>query len=148
MWTRLESLDCSWLINEVAESTLQEKLIHQDRAAQLTSLLFAYPSVFASAPGRTYWAEHDVDVGEAEPVKLSPYRVSPLHVDLLQKNDQGVAHSICYYSKKLSPAQRNYSVIEKKLLALILALKHFEVYVPAFGSTVTIHRPPSIEIPQ
>lgn len=40
---------------------------------------------------------------------------------------------------KFSPAQKNYFVIEKELLALILALKNFEVYAPPFGSTVKMY---------
>ena len=40
--------------------------------------------------------------------------------------------------KKFTPAQRNYSVIEQELLAIILALQHFEIYVPAYGPKITI----------
>ena len=58
---------------------------------------------------------------------------------LLQEDDQGVEHPVCYYSKKFSPAQKNYSVIEKECLALILSLEHFEVYVPAFGPIVKVY---------
>lgn len=58
---------------------------------------------------------------------------------LLQEDDQGVEHPVCYYSKKFSSAQRNYSVIEKELLALVLALQHFEVYVPAFGPEIKVY---------
>ena len=58
---------------------------------------------------------------------------------LLQEDDQGVEHPVCYFSKKFSPAQRNYSVIEKELLALILALQHFSVYIPPFGPSVKVY---------
>ena len=58
---------------------------------------------------------------------------------LMQDDNQGIEHPICYFSKKFSKAQRNYSVIEKELLALILALQHFSVYIPAFGPTVSIY---------
>ena len=40
---------------------------------------------------------------------------------------------LCFFSKKLDKAQRNYSTIEKEALSLLLAIKHFEVYV---GSSV------------
>ena len=49
---------------------------------------------------------------------------------LLQEDDQGVEHPICYFGKKFSKAQCNYSVLEKEPCALILALQHFSVYVP------------------
>ncbi|XP_076030460.1 uncharacterized protein LOC143018764 [Oratosquilla oratoria] len=53
---------------------------------------------------------------------------------LLQEHNE-VLHAIAYYSKKLSPAQKNYSTIEKETLALVQALIHFEVYL---GSSTTI----------
>ena len=47
---------------------------------------------------------------------------------LMQEHD-GILYSIAYFSKKLNTAQRNYSTIEKELLAVILSLKHFESYI-------------------
>ena len=44
---------------------------------------------------------------------------------LLQED--GVDHPVCYYSKKFNKSQLNYSTIEKKCLALVLAMQHFEV---------------------
>ena len=41
---------------------------------------------------------------------------------LLQEDQSGVDHPVSFFSKKFSLAQRNYSVIEKELLSLILAL--------------------------
>ena len=49
---------------------------------------------------------------------------------LLQDND-GLEKPIAYFSKKLNESQAKYSTIEKELLALILALKHFEIYISA-----------------
>jgi len=49
---------------------------------------------------------------------------------LLQAGDcDDIEHPICYFSKKFNVHQKNYSTIEKELLALILALQHFEVYI-------------------
>lgn len=48
---------------------------------------------------------------------------------LLQEDKEGIKHPICYFSKKFSKSQYNYSTIEKEALALLLALQHFEVYV-------------------
>ena len=48
---------------------------------------------------------------------------------LLQEDEEGVEHPVCYFSKKFNKSQRNYSTIEKECLALVLALQHFEVYV-------------------
>ena len=35
--------------------------------------LWKYPRVFGQASGLTTWVVHDIDVGDATPVKLPPY---------------------------------------------------------------------------
>lgn len=57
---------------------------------------------------------------------------------LMQEDESGVDHPVCFYSNKFSPSQRNYSTIEKELLSLILALRHFAVYVGPSGCPVTV----------
>ena len=51
---------------------------------------------------------------------------------------------IAYFSKKLNDGQRKYSTVEKETLALLLALRHFEVYATS-GSiplkVLTDHNP-------
>ena len=49
---------------------------------------------------------------------------------LLQEDNEGVKHPVCYFSKRFNKSQRNYCTIEKECLALVLALQHFEVDVP------------------
>ena len=53
---------------------------------------------------------------------------------LFQESDDGVDRVVCYFSKKLTKSQKNYSSIEKECLALLLALQHFDVYL-----NVTLH---------
>ena len=62
---------------------------------------------------------------------------------LLQKKDNNIWHPIAYFSKKLSPCQSRYSTIEKELLAIVMTLKHFEVYIGNKGTTVVLtdHNP-------
>src|SRR6218665_1185604 len=49
-----------------------------------------------------------------------------------------VEHPICYLSRKLRAAERNYSTIEKEALALVTSVKAF---IPYFGSApVTVWR--------
>ena len=50
---------------------------------------------------------------------------------LLQKGVEGddVEHPVAYFSRKFDKHQKNYFTVEKELLALVLALQHFEVYV-------------------
>ena len=57
---------------------------------------------------------------------------------LLQEDDNGVDHPVCYFSKKFNKHQRNYSTIEKECLSLILALQHFEVYLTSSVAPIVI----------
>ena len=50
---------------------------------------------------------------------------------LQQEDSEGIDHSVCYYSKKFDEHQKRYSTIEKEALALLLALRHFDVYLNA-----------------
>ena len=61
-----------------------------------------------------------------------------LHVDasdvgsraaLLQTGEDGILHTLGYYSCKFKSYQRNYATIEKEALALLMALEHLKVYV-------------------
>lgn len=58
---------------------------------------------------------------------------------LVQEDDVGFDHPICYFSRKFNRHQRNYSTIEKEALALILALQFFEVYVGSSVLPVTVY---------
>ena len=58
---------------------------------------------------------------------------------LLQESDEGIDQPVCYFSKKFNKHQRNYSTVEKECLALILSLRHFDVYVSSPAHTVTVY---------
>ena len=51
----------------------------------------------------------------------------------MQEDNLGIDKPVSFYSKKFNSYQLNCSVIEKEALALMLALRHFDVYVG--GST-------------
>lgn len=57
---------------------------------------------------------------------------------LLQSDQDGVDHPVCFFSRKFNVHQRNYSVIEKEALAMIWALQHFDVYVGG-GAEVLVY---------
>ena len=57
---------------------------------------------------------------------------------LLQEDDSGVDHPVCYFSEKFNKHQNNYSTVEKECLSLILALQHFEVYLTSSSSPVVV----------
>ncbi|KAL6490059.1 hypothetical protein MHYP_G00004040 [Metynnis hypsauchen] len=58
---------------------------------------------------------------------------------LLQEDDSGVDHPVCYFSRKFNKHQLNYSTIEKETLALLLSLQHFEVYIGSCPLPVTVY---------
>ena len=61
---------------------------------------------------------------------------------LLQTQDNGQRRPICYISRSLSDAERNYAVIEKKALASTWACERLEEYVLGLGFTLeTDHKP-------
>lgn len=55
---------------------------------------------------------------------------------LLQEDDHGIEHTVCFYYKKFNRHQLNYSTIEKEALALLLALQQFEVYIGSSSQPV------------
>ncbi len=57
---------------------------------------------------------------------------------LLQEDAQGVDHPVCYFLKKFDKHQVNYSTIEKEALALLLAVRHFEVYLGSSWEPVQV----------
>lgn len=58
---------------------------------------------------------------------------------LMQTNDHGVDCPVSFFSKKFNIHQLNYSIIEKEALALIWALRHFEVYVGSGASALVVY---------
>ena len=48
---------------------------------------------------------------------------------LLQPDSQKRWHPIAYYSRKLSPAEQNYDIADKELLAIVACLKEWHVYI-------------------
>lgn len=48
---------------------------------------------------------------------------------IFQEDEEGGEHPIEYFSKKLTTAQRNYSVTERECLAVVLAVKRFRPYI-------------------
>ncbi len=60
-------------------------------------------------------------------------------VALLQEGADGIAHPVSYFSPKFNHHQLNYSTIEKETLALLLVLRHFDVYVGGSMFPVTVY---------
>ena len=58
---------------------------------------------------------------------------------LQQEDDQGIDHSVSYFSRKFEATQRRYSTIKKEILALLLALKHFDVHLNITAEPVLVY---------
>ena len=57
---------------------------------------------------------------------------------LLQEDNNGIDHPVCYFCKEFNKHQKNYSTIEKECLALILAIQQFEVYLTSSTSPIVV----------
>jgi hypothetical protein len=44
---------------------------------------------------------------------------------LSQYNNKGVLHPVAFYSKKMTPAECNYKIYDKELLAIVYCLKEW-----------------------
>ena len=57
---------------------------------------------------------------------------------LMQSDDKGIEHSVCYFSRKFDQHQKNYSTVEKEALALLLVLQHFDVNLNTTVSPIAV----------
>ena len=67
--------------------SLDDKLKHllPEEQEELGNLLHDYSHLFVDTPSKTDLAFHDVDVGDATPIKQHPYRVSPGKREVIRK---------------------------------------------------------------
>jgi RNase H-like domain found in reverse transcriptase/Reverse transcriptase (RNA-dependent DNA polymerase)/Integrase zinc binding domain/Chromo (CHRromatin Organisation MOdifier) domain/Retroviral aspartyl protease/Integrase core domain len=54
-----------------------------------------------------------------------------------QYGTDGLLHPVAYYSRKLLPAEMNYQIYDKELLAIVCAFKHWRHYLE-FSESVTV----------
>ena len=57
---------------------------------------------------------------------------------LMQKDSNGDLHPCTYHSATFSPAERNYDIYDRELLAVIQALKEWRHYLTGTEHPVTI----------
>lgn len=94
-----ESLLCGRLKNSEFLCNLDKLLAHlpESQRSELAELVHRFPCLFGDIPSRTTWIEHDVDVGDAQPIKQHFYCVAPAkrsyldaEVDYMLQNDIAV----------------------------------------------------------
>ena len=58
---------------------------------------------------------------------------------LSQPSPDGSLHPICFYSRKFTPAELNYPIYDKELLAVVSAFKQWRVYVEGAVLPVSVY---------
>ncbi|CAM4912454.1 unnamed protein product [Rotaria socialis] len=62
--------------------------LNSEQVVQLENLLLQYRACFNEKPGRTSLTQHHVDTGNSNPIKLRPYRVSPVRQNTISSQIQ------------------------------------------------------------
>jgi len=75
------------LKNSDVLKNLDEKLEHLENSQknQLKRLLWEFEAIFPDVPSKTDKILHDVDVGDAAPIKQHSYRVNPMKREMIRK---------------------------------------------------------------
>ena len=101
----LTSKGVEWDWSEEAQQAFEEL-----RRRLVTAPILGYPD-----PQLTYILDTDAsDVGVGA---------------VLSQEQEGVERVIAYFSKMLTPAEKNYCVTHRELLAVVKAVKHFRPYL-------------------
>ena len=85
--------------------------------------LVTHPVLWPPQPLRPYCVKSDA----------SPFGLGAV---LVQHDDDNNEHPIAYASRKLLPRERNFSTIEKEILAVVWELKTCEWYIYGVYTTV------------
>lgn len=89
----------------------QQEAFDKIKAAVTTAPVLAHPD-----PAKPYIVETDA----------SNYAYGAI---LSQKQAGGKEHPVAFLSKSLSPAERNYDIYDKEMLAVVKALEHWKMYL-------------------
>ena len=83
-------------------NNLKDKLHHLSASEQeeMTQLMLQFVELFLDVPGMTECVFHDVDVGDATPIKQHPYRLNPNKLKYLRKEvEYMLKHGIIEHSQ-------------------------------------------------
>ncbi|XP_032434188.1 uncharacterized protein LOC116729628 [Xiphophorus hellerii] len=75
--------------DDLSESApLKEDVTQHAEKEDVTGLIQLYPALFGDVPSRTSVLEHDIDVGDASPIKQHPYRCPPVKREMMKTEVQ------------------------------------------------------------
>lgn len=92
---------------------------------ELKTIVSTAPVLIHTNPDRPYILETDT----------SDYAYGAI---LSQKHDDSKLHPIAFLSKSMSPAEKNYDVFDKEMLAVVRALGHWRQYLDRTPEPITI----------
>uniref|UniRef100_A0A1A8G0P7 ribonuclease H n=1 Tax=Nothobranchius korthausae TaxID=1143690 RepID=A0A1A8G0P7_9TELE len=75
------------LCNSEALSNLSSSLGHlaSSQQEELSHLIHSFPELFSDVPSQTHLITHDISLTDSVPVRMHPYRASPLKRELMKK---------------------------------------------------------------
>jgi hypothetical protein len=56
-----------------------------------------------------------------------------------QKGSDGLVHPVAFHSRKFNPAELNYEIYDKEMLAIVESLEHYRHYFEGLGQQATIY---------
>ena len=62
-----------------------------------------------------------------------------LGAEVSQRGEDGHIHPIAFHSRKFNPAEMNYEIYDKEMLAIVEFLKHYHHYFEGQGQQITIY---------
>lgn len=98
---------------------------HQEAFDELKRLATSAPVLAHANPDKPYMMETDA----------SDYAYGAV---LSQKAEDGKEHPIAFLSKSLSPAERNYDIFDKEMLAVVKPLGHWRQYLQSTPEPINI----------
>ena len=74
-------------INLHNSDVLDRKLNHLPEVERtvIKQLVEEFVGLFSDVPGKTIAAHHDIDVGDAHPIKQHPYQINPINLAAMRQ---------------------------------------------------------------
>jgi len=117
----------TWLLKK---ESLAGKFVWNGKSQQALDQL---RQAFTTAPILHHFDETKPVVLEADASDLA------LGAVVSQYGDDGLLHPVAYYSRKFGPAELNYEIYDKELLAIVASLEHYRHMFEGLGQQITIY---------